>query len=252
MKKIVYALAFLLCVFFVAAAPKFQGTDSTVDALTISYLKNDVYPKGGTFDFHFHLFSSNFSEVNGNNATCRLHIYNDTNEHIGIYIVPADPTGGYEISIGNNVTNRTGMYPYIIYCQATTPKEYGYFSSVFYVTPDGNSDRADAWILVALIIFIPLFLSFLLMKWADSLGQDHNVFKIFLSLLAFVPIFSALHFGALSVVRYFSWVEMENYLGDFSWWFGIMFFTFIVYFIIYLIIKAIHAAAQKKNEDLKY
>lgn len=106
--------------------------------------------------------------------------------------------------------------------------------------------------IIAIIILIPLILGIIFLVGSATLGEEHTPLKIFLFLLSIITFFVSLHWGMLSVVRYFNFEPLEDAIGSTVYWFGLSFGVIITYFIIYLFYKLVHASAQKKEERMKY
>lgn len=105
---------------------------------------------------------------------------------------------------------------------------------------------------LAAIILLPMLLAFIMIFGSFALSEEHNVMKIFLFLLSFVPFFTSLHFGLVTVIKFYDFPELQDTMGSATYYLGIMFVVIITYFIIYLFYKLTHLAAQKKNARLEY
>ena len=104
--------------------------------------------------------------------------------------------------------------------------------------------------ILAAIILLPMILAIMMLIASATLdGEEHPALKVALFLLSIIPFFASMHFGMLSVVKFYDFPELQNAIGDTTYWVGIMFFILITYFIIYLFYKAVHSAAQKREEQ---
>jgi len=105
---------------------------------------------------------------------------------------------------------------------------------------------------LAAIIGLPMLLAFIMLIGAATLSEHHNVLKIFLFLLSFIPFFTSLHFGLVTVIKFYDFPELQDAIGSATYYIAIMFGVIITYFIIYLVYMMIHAAAQKREAKLEY
>jgi hypothetical protein len=108
---------------------------------------------------------------------------------------------------------------------------------------------------VGLLALVPILFGILLAFAVISLGDKHQVLKIFLFLTAFVMIVPALWLGSLAVIKYApEWTEMADAMAKLTFYFGILFVVMVMYWLIYGFYTMVHAIAQKKGEqaELKY
>jgi len=106
--------------------------------------------------------------------------------------------------------------------------------------------------IIGAIILIPLLLSIIFIIGSAVLGEEHAALKIGLFLLSIPPFFASLHFGLISVIKFYGFTELQDLIGTTTYWIGMIFFILLAYFMIYLFYKATHVAAQKKKERLEY
>jgi hypothetical protein len=138
-----------------------------------------------------------------------------------------------------NFTQPNGEY-LIILCDGTTRE-------VIAETEDKNN------MILAALIIVPMILSLVLVFGAASMSSDdHATFRIFLLLLSMIPFYVSLHFSMIGVVQFYNLPELQNSIANVNYWFVLMFVVMVTYFIIYAIIKAVHTAAQKKEERFEY
>jgi len=105
----------------------------------------------------------------------------------------------------------------------------------------------------AAIIILPMLLAIIFMIGAASLdAREHSPLKIFLFLLS-VPLFwTSLHFATEAMAKFYNFPNLQEAIGDTTYWIAIVFVVILSYFALYLIKNAVHLAAQKKNERLNY
>lgn len=106
--------------------------------------------------------------------------------------------------------------------------------------------------IIAVIILMPMLLGFILLWAANGLGEDHAVIRLFMFLLSPIMFIVSLHFGVVSLVKFYNFPELQDTIGDTIYWFGIVLGVIITYFIIYLFIKMVHTMAEKKNQRINY
>jgi hypothetical protein len=106
--------------------------------------------------------------------------------------------------------------------------------------------------IIGAIILIPMLLSFIFLFGSWALGDEHDMLKIFLFLLSMIPFYTSLHFGLVSIIKFYNFEELQNAIGSTVWWSGLVFGLIVTYFMIYLLYKGIHTSAQNKEEKLKY
>lgn len=112
----------------------------------------------------------------------------------------------------------------------------------------GGKDK----MILAIITLIPLIFGFFMLIGAVSLGKDHHVLKIFLFLLSPITVWVSFHFGMISLVYTHGLPELQEAIGDTTYWMAWLFFFFISYFLIYTIWKWAGTIAQKKKERIEY
>jgi hypothetical protein len=102
------------------------------------------------------------------------------------------------------------------------------------------------------MVLLPLLFAIIFMIGSLTMGTDHVALKIFLFLLSLCSYFSSAYFGIISLVKFYIFPELNDALSLSVVIIGFILFVVICYFIIYIINKGVHAAAQKKNEELNY
>ena len=114
----------------------------------------------------------------------------------------------------------------------------------------GGKDR----MVLGIITLIPLIFGLFMIIGAATLGEDHNVLRIFLFLLTPITVWVSFHYGMISLVYTHGLPELQEAIGTTTYWMAWLFFFLIAYFIIYTIWKWANTVAEKKEEDaeLKY
>lgn len=106
--------------------------------------------------------------------------------------------------------------------------------------------------MIAIIILLPMLLSFLFLIGAASLGEDHHVMKISLFLLSIIPFFISMHLALISVVKFYEFTDMQGVIGNTTYWFAIIFGVIVTYFLIYLFYTIVQNMRDKKEKGLEY
>lgn len=106
--------------------------------------------------------------------------------------------------------------------------------------------------ILAIIILLPILLGIFFIIGAVSLDQEHKALKLFLFLLTVPMFFLSMHFGLLALLKFYNFPELEEMMGTATYWVAWIFVAILSYFMLYLLYKGFHMAAQKKEEKLKY
>jgi hypothetical protein len=243
-------LIFAFFLFFPIAHSKnlIQSSESTTSELTILYPKEEFVRFNDSSYLHFHVLNSSGKSLNGTTASCFIHVYNESNRHIIEQELLEDGLD-FEIPIP---TDKYGHYSYNLWCNSTE-REFGYLSDEYTITPSGNPQNETAGaIIIFIIALIPLFLALLFMIGAATMGEGHNILKWFLMLVSPFLIMSSLHSVLLGLIQFFSFPELINYIGDVTYYIGLLIVTFISYFIIYFIAYLFNVVKEKKDKKLEY
>lgn len=220
--------------------------------LIIIYPKNSFYHNDGNLTFHYHIFNAtNDLQINVSvGLSCYIHVYNGSNKHLIEDKLVLDSNGmELKYALPYNITNKTGEYPYLVWCN-TTNGQGGFISDSFEITNDGK-EKEGGYLLALFIGILPLLIGFLLLKWSDILGDEHNIIRLALMLMSFTTIFISLWLTTAGVVRFVSWPEMEESLGTITLIFGGLYFAVLSYFIIYLLRKVFIGIQKSKEERLE-
>lgn len=179
-------------------------------------------------------------EESGRDANCTIFLYNSTSflqetsmAQDGLlysYNATRLPKDTYTVYMSCNYT----ATEYLGECKF----EVGYFSSKM---------------IIAMIILLPLILSIIFLIGAATLdGEHHKAMKIFLYLLSVLPFFLSMHFGLVSVVKFYDFPELQDTIGSTTYWVTIVFGIIVIYFLFYLFYTIFDTMAQKKKARLKY
>jgi hypothetical protein len=231
----------------------FSGVDKGIE---IETLKAQAFTLGENFDLYFHIFnSSNGLPLDNTTANCTIHIYNKTdNSHM--VMVRLAYAGNYdfewEYSIHTSYFLETGFYPYIVWCWSGNERG-GFASDELLISVDGEGELSTtSSVFVFAIILLPLLFGFLLMRWVGTLGDEHNIFKLFLSLLSVGSLLVSLWFAILSVMKFYLWVEMSEALATFTFVFGWVYAVMVFYFVLYIIKNIFSNVGKNKDERMEY
>lgn len=251
-KTILSALALILILSSMAlAAPKFTIQTNSQGGLTIIYPETQVFKYGSNVRLYFHVYNAS-QMVNGTTTNCSIDIYNKTN-NVQIVDTPLSASG-HDFSYLLNMSNlHTGLYGYLVTCSKTSGlPEVGFVAGSFYLSTDGEDEQNNAWVIPALLIFLPLLFGWMLLQWCVSLGDDHAEIKIFLSILSLMTVFISMWWGMVSIIKFFEWTQMQDAIGFVTWILALVFVVIWAYFIIYFIRMALKAAKEARIERLKY
>ena len=114
------------------------------------------------------------------------------------------------------------------------------------------TDKEQGNMVLAIIILLPILLGIFFLIGAGTMGEDHNVLRMFLFMLSVILFFVSLHMGLLTVIKYYDFPELQDLMGTTTYWVGIVFGVIVTYFIIYLVYKMFTAAAADKAQRLEY
>lgn len=114
------------------------------------------------------------------------------------------------------------------------------------------SEGGDNQMIAAALIIAPLLLGLVLLGGAATLGTKHTPLKFFLFLMSILPFFASMHFGLVSVIKFFDWGEMQSAIGGTIWWVGIGFVVIITYILIYTLYSLSLSWKEAKKRRLEY
>ena len=163
----------IIALFLVVGAVAIKPTQTSVDALKSASLIIE-YPKFGNYKnddigLNFHVHNSTSSVLNGTEATCLLHIYNESGNYIVInQSISYDSTeNAFEYTLKKNLISNAKEYAYIIYCNSSS--EHGFVSDGFSIKEKAAMQEAladIAYILGTIISIIIIYFCIYLIAMA--------------------------------------------------------------------------------------
>jgi hypothetical protein len=239
----------MMCGVVSAAGTVVTQINSNV-GLQIAYPKTDYVIQNTTTALHFHVYNSTLFALNNSRVTCKYHLYNQTNYHImdGTMLPDSNAIDVY-FNVNDTITQKVGVYPYIVWCNSST--EYGYVSSSFKVTEGGVEPREPSSIF-AILALLPMLLAVIFIIGGVTMGEDHTAFKIFSYIMSLVMYYASMFFTLIVIKQFYVFSELTDGMITYLYLFTIVFVLIVTYFIIYLIIKATLAAGQAKDGRLQY
>lgn len=244
----IIAPLFLLLLLIIPLAIAVKPGETIGGNITIVPLKTDYLRANTSITLHWHIYNGS-GVIITNNLTCNFHIYNNSDAHVYTGVLSLDGFD-YELVLPGNISNFPGVYPYGVWCNSSLWPN-GFLSGNFEITHDGFG-KDGGLVVAGFIILVPFLFAFLLIYWVSTLGEEHNVLKLALSLLSISSFFMSLWYCGLAVTRFTEWLEMGEALGVTSLLFGGMFFAIVSYFIIYMIRKIFLSIQDKKNDKFDY
>lgn len=246
-----FLFLFSFCVIAVKPTPTVQ---ESINGLTIISLKNDNFKFNSSFDLYFHVFNSSNALMTFKNATCIIHVYNSSNNnHVVIQNLSVEGDD-YELSSTYlySVANEVGIHPYIVYCTSISGelKEYGFVSDSIVINMGGNNEEVGFF--NGFLILLPLLIGLILVIAGFSLGDEHQILKIFMLLSSLVTFFMSMGLALVTISHYTSFVELVDTLGLYVYFYGIIYFLIVIYYLIYIIWKVIDWIGTQKSERLNY
>lgn len=103
------------------------------------------------------------------------------------------------------------------------------------------------------VILIPILFGFLIMIGAATLGQDHEVLRIFLFIFSSTTGIISLWLAHIIINQLTSnFTELLDAIGTTTYIFGALYTVIIFYFLLYTLYKITKKAAKQKEERLRY
>lgn len=134
-----------------------QLSEASLKELTIINPKIEILKQGEPVSFYFHVFNSTGGLIKNNQTTglnCSFHFYNTSGVHLVETPLTWDSNGlEMEYILNPSLINKSGTYPYIVWCNSTA--ETGYLSTSFDVTETGKAENYSG--LTSTFWLIPLF-----------------------------------------------------------------------------------------------
>ena len=149
-KLTIFLLLFIMLLPIINAVSPFQES-TDIGTLTISIPKTGFLKQYETPTMHIHVFNSTGSLMTGDYIDCYIHIYNRTNSEIVNENMSYDADGDFTINVSSVVTNNTGIYSYIAWCNGT---QNGFISTTFQVTKYGDDPNSYKQLYFILILFV--------------------------------------------------------------------------------------------------
>ena len=185
MNKTIYFIMLILLVSFAYAAPPTQVfQDVTGEGLEIEFTDLPAAKVGQAYNLKVHLFNGSTGYPVTTGASCYLHLYNESLNHIAESVATtALHTFDYELAVSENNFSKVGYYPYIVQCN--TSKQGGFVAGTIEATNDGRTSLKNfAW--VGWLLFVPIAMVIIFLLWGHLLPDEHNVLKWFFRLLALI------------------------------------------------------------------
>ena len=245
-------LVFLLpSVFAVKPSPQFS-----VSGVEVVYPKAQAYGLGDNFSvFIMAVNVSSGLPFSNDSVVCTFYVSNHTDNSI-VFVKNFSYVRTYVfgVDIPSSVVGEVGFYPYAILCVNALGGIGGFVSDELLVSVDGSGSFSDFDLLLVLpFVFIPLFLSWLFIKWAGLIGEAHNVFKLFLSFGSLFLVLAGAWFLADALTKFVIWDSGVEALAIFIEVFGWLLFAIVGYWFVYMVYK-IFKGVMKGNDgdDFEY
>lgn len=231
----------------VLAVPPFQSSENSESELTVVYPKLGTYEAGVPVTLHAHVFDTYGRPVYNETVNCSFHLYGPTDKHVMAVTMDYDVTE-WEVDLNASVMSRVGTHPYVIYCENATIG--GFASGSYEVTTDGVTETTPfQWILLA---FLPLIFGILLIMGARLFDPvEHWVLHVAAYLLSLVSTFASAWWAGLAVIKFTEWGAMRDAIGSWTWMSGVMIAVVAFYWMIYVFVRIVSMAAQKKDRRLE-
>ncbi len=186
------------------------------EALSIQFPQVEIFKLNENISFNFHVFNTTGKKLIGNEATCEMHIYDNQNaEIIETYLTAVG--SDYQYNFTN--TSRIGIYSYITLCNTSTLG--GFLSAEFKITRTGLQDE-DNKPMIALIIFLPLLIGFLIFKISKELSNEMSSLKFGFMILSLICCVVSVGFAYLSIWHYYYFIDLEKGLSALLYSLGII------------------------------
>lgn len=242
-KKVGFLLFF--CLFLMPFACALQQNS---DGLVIVSPESTAYKLSDVITLQFAVYNSTSSRLNGSDADCVFTLY-DLNGTTILDSSLNESEQSFFVKILND-SLPSGVNTYLVSCNSSA--QNGFIASSFKVNHNGRDDVASGGVLVA-IVLAPLVLSLLLLIGGMNLNSErHGVVKIFIFLLSIIPYWASMHFGVLVLSRYYDLLELQVAMSDSVFWTGLVFFTLVSYFMIYMLVRMFGRIATNEEHKLEY
>jgi hypothetical protein len=239
---------FLLLPVVVSSQPPFGGDDLVFgEDFFIVYNTVSYYRFGDDFSFCWLVFNgSNGLMVDNSSVGCVFRLC-DVNTCLVNGVGSWD--GGKWFFNVSNVS--VGVYNFYIYCNSSSGG--GGVLHNFVVSNSGEPPLSEFDVLLVLpLLFIPLFLSWLFIRWVGLLGDEHNVFKLFLSFGSLIGVLVGAWFLVEGFSRFVFWVGGSDGLSLFVFVFGWLLFAIFGYWFVFMIYSIFRGLMRGKDEKFEY
>lgn len=135
--------------------------------------------------------------------------------------------------------NISGDYMAVANCTKAT--------NVFYTRGFSFSLGEDDNMIIPILILAPLILGIIIIIWQHSLGEEHQIFKIFLQLAAFLSFLATANLGAVALMKFYNFPEFVDSLAFIVTAIGWLAAIVICYFLFYFIWYVLNLFKQKKK-----
>jgi len=260
MKYLIPLFIFLLMLVVVGADKPEAQVLSSVNGLNIEYPKYESLEQNKNHTFFFHVFNGldGLGLKDPTVINCTFHLYYEGyNYHLATMDETTfDNTWDIEFYVDANNFTELGEYSYIVQCECTVcgtqESSLGGYASVGFDVTTTGFDEEKSFMPVAAIILLPMLLGLLFILAIFTLSEEHAVLKIILFLLAPIMFWVSLHIGLVSVVRLYSFPDLQNLIGTTTYWSAWVVFLLFIYFLLYVFITLIKASANEKKAKLEY
>jgi len=242
---------FLVSVAGALAAPPFQATNSEggTDVLTIMYPGVDRFSLGSNVTLPFMVFNATGKAQTSSSVSCMVTFYSASEGPFRAREALVFNAGRFEVANAN--MSPAGYYTYGVYCNDSV--RGGFVRGSYWVSAGGAQEGDVGPSGIIFLGLIPLVLGLFLLVGGVSLDNDSHPFvKIFLFLSSFVMGFVSMQFGSMAVSRFYNFPEVVDAVGQFTFWFTILWGVLVTYFVIYGVVVMVRQAAQEKDERLRY
>lgn len=179
-KLILFSLIFLILICGVLAIKPSQ-TFTGLEGLELRSPQAEFIKQNENVKLNMHVFNlSNGLPVVNTSASCHLHLYNSSGNHIFDDDIPfGDVDYDFTAEIPASNFSEVGFYSFIAQCN--TSRFGGFTSGSIIVTPNGEEtpDSTQPFIIV-LILIAGLFL-----YWSFKLDDDHFLLKLLFMFITF-------------------------------------------------------------------
>lgn len=241
-----FIICVLLCSVFAAAAPpSFVQTSEQPGELSVVWPKLTAYQAGVPAVFYVHVFNGTGAPVTNATTNCTFHMYESNGSHAFKSIMEWDETE-WEVELNASYMSRVGEHQYIVYCEQGSVG--GFASGYLWVTLDGMDDSGmDLWP-IAVIILLPLLVSFLLVFGAGLFDQEeHPMLRVGMFFAAIIFTFGSLWYAGMSLVKFYNWQDGVSAMSTLVYVIAALLAFLILYWFLYVVVKVIEAVKEKKE-----